>query len=204
MTDILVNIVNNDDDGLLKVSWSKGKHTPGGGPYQIRYSRIEERSKAVRGALQDLVDAGRGKKYDEYDDFVHKLAESGFRLYEALFFGDSQQDRNIATRARNWLEQNLRPLDDNITFRLPSRIHFPWGLIYDKRVTPNTDPSQFKENFWCQKYSVTVQYSTIQPEWEERLGPRRPSVCCLVRTKRYGQSLIKSSNPRKEIVFSPF
>jgi len=174
MTDILVDIFYDSDDGLLKVTWSHGKRTPGGGAYHVQYSRVEERSKAVRQALQDLVDAGRDKKYDQYDDLVRKLAAAGSRLYEALFFGYSQQDRNIATRARNWLEQHLRPLDDNITFRLPSRIHFPWGLIYDQPVTQDTDPREFKENFWCGKYSATVYYFSNQPEWEEKPWPRPP------------------------------
>src|SRR5262249_23538509 len=153
MTDIVVNIIHVSDEGLLKVAWFQGKQTPGGGAYHVGYSRIVERSKAVRDALQDLVDAGAAKRYTEYNDLVRKLAAAGFRLYEALFFGVTELDRTTAKRARDWLERNLRPLDDNITFRLPSRIHFPWGLIYDQAVTRDTDPSKFKENFWCQKFS---------------------------------------------------
>src|SRR5262245_1045495 len=174
MTDVLVDVFYNSDDGLLKVTWSHGKCIPGGGGYHVSYPRIEERSKVARHALQDLVDAGRGKNYQTYDDLVRKLAAAGFRRYEALFFGDSQQDRNIATRARTWLEQNLRPGEDNITFRLPSRIHFPWGLIYDQPVTRDTAPREFRKHFWCNKYSATVHYFSNKPEFEEKPWPQPP------------------------------
>lgn len=127
MTDILIDIFHNSDEGVLKVTWSYGKCTPGGGPYHVAYSDVEERSKAVRQALQDLVDAGLDEKRAQYDDLVRKTAAAGFKLYEALFFGHDQRDRDRARAARKWLEQHLRPTDDNITFRLPSRIHFPWG-----------------------------------------------------------------------------
>jgi hypothetical protein len=95
-------------------------------------------------------------------------------LYKALFVGQTQQDRNNAERARNWLERSLRPTADTITFRLPSRIHFPWGLIYDQPPNPDADQSEFKKNFWCEKYSATVHYFTNLPEWEEKAWPRPP------------------------------
>jgi hypothetical protein len=174
MADIIVDIFYDSDDGLLKVTWSRGISVLGGGPYHISYLRVEERSTAVRDALQELVHAGRDKKYDQYEDLVRETAKAGFKLYEALFFGASERDRNIATRARNWLEQHLRPTQDTITFRLPSRMHFPWGLIYDQPVKSDTDPGEFKKHFWCEKYSATVHYFTNRPEWEEKAWPSPP------------------------------
>jgi hypothetical protein len=172
MADIIVDIFNDEDSGTLKVTWSQGKRTQPN--YDVSFSRIAERSKTVRQALQDLVDAGRDRRYNQYDDLIRNIASAGFRLYEALFFGDGAENRDKATRTRNWLETRLRPGEDTITFRLPSRIHLPWGLIYDKPVMPDTDPAEFKKNFWCVKYSVTVHYFTNLPEWEEKAWPSPP------------------------------
>lgn len=38
----------------------------------------------------------------------------------------------------------------------------------------DTDPSEFKKNFWCEKYFATVHYFTNPPDWEEKAWPRPP------------------------------
>jgi CHAT domain len=181
MKQVIAEFTNYSDRGLWKVFWSYGNTVPGGRPYQIEDVGITQRSVAVRLALQEVVEEGRKRKLaqpnntpSQYDELVRQTAKAGFQLYEALFFGDSTQDKKIAAQVRDWLEQHLTPGEDTITFRLPSRIHFPWGLIYDQPVKPDTDPSEFKKHFWCEKYSTTVHYFFNQPQWEEKAWPRPP------------------------------
>jgi hypothetical protein len=90
VTDITVTFFNNTDAGTLKVTWSMGSTDVF---YHVKYTRIEERSRDVRSALQALVDAGRDKSYDKYDDLVRKLAYQGNRFYEALLFGEEAKDK---------------------------------------------------------------------------------------------------------------
>jgi hypothetical protein len=174
MKDIVVDLAYVSDEGLFKVLWNYGKRIPGGRHYYIRSSRIEGRSKDVRDALQDLVDAGREERVEDYNELVREVAAAGYKLYEALFFGDEEQDRRTAEKARKWLAENLRPLEDSITFRLPSRIHFPWGLIYDRPVDKDTDVNEFKVNFWCHKFSAAVHYFTNAADWEQKAWPHPP------------------------------
>jgi hypothetical protein len=168
VTDITVTFFNNTDAGTLKVTWSMGSTDVF---YHVKYTRIEERSRDVRSALQALVDAGRDKSYDKYDDLVRKLAYQGNRFYEALLFGEEAKDKVEAARARNWIKKHFRPKQDVMTFRLPSRIHFPWGLIYDQPVEDNTDQEEMKKHFWCVKFSATVHYFVNRLEWAENPWP---------------------------------
>jgi hypothetical protein len=171
MPDIVVDIFYDQDRGLLKVTWTQGDRSQP--HYFVSQNRIEERSIGVRKALQDVVDAGREKRYKDYDDLVRKTAEEGFRLYNALFFGEGPEDKRNAKRALTWVER-LTAGEDTITFRLPSRSHFPWGLIYDREVPQQTDRCELQKNFWCEKYSTRAHYFTNLPEWEEKPWPRPP------------------------------
>src|SRR2546423_10022500 len=104
MTDYVADIVADTDDGVFKITWTCGNTVPGGSHYHVSIELIKERAKGVRQKLQELVDAGRAKKYAEYDKYVGAVATEGFKLYEALFFGDEPQDKRVASRAREWLE----------------------------------------------------------------------------------------------------
>lgn len=169
MTEITVTIFNNTDEGTLKVTWSIGSSEVF---YHVKFTRIETRAKEVRDALQALVDAGRDEAYDKYDNLVRKLAAAGNKLYEALLFGESADDKVEAARARHSIKTYFRPADV-VTFRLPSRVHFPWGLIYDQPVEGNVDPEEIKKHFWCAKYSATVHYFINRLEWAENPWPRQ-------------------------------
>lgn len=55
------------------------------------------------------------------------------------------------------------PREDMITFTVPSRVHIPWGLIYDQPASENPleiDP----ERFWCLKYATAAHYFDCRPE----------------------------------------
>ncbi|MDP1865408.1 MAG: CHAT domain-containing protein [Bradyrhizobium sp.] len=168
MADITVTFFNNLDDGTLKVNWSMGSTEVF---YHISFTRLQDRSNEVRSALQAMVDAGRDKTYDKYDELVRKLATNGNKFYDALLFGEKADDKVEATRARNWIAKHFRPGQDAVTFRLPSRIHFPWGLIYDQPVKDGDDPDELKKHFWCAKFSATVHYFVNRFEWTENPWP---------------------------------
>jgi hypothetical protein len=168
MTDITVTFFNNVDDGTLKVTWSMNSTDVF---YHVKFTRIETRSRNVRSALQALVDAGRDKAYDKYDDLVRKLAQRGNELFEALLFGEEAIDKVEAGRARHWINAYFRPGRDLLTFRLPSKVHFPWGLIYDQPVDDSTSPQELKKHFWCVKFSATVHYFFNRLEWAESAWP---------------------------------
>lgn len=169
MADITVKFFNNHDEGLFKVTWSMGSKEVF---YHTSISKIETGSKKIRIALQELVDAGRDGEQQKYDDLVRKLAQEGNRLFEALLSGDQATDKTEAARARSWIKK-FRPGHDVITFRLPSKTHFPWGLIYDEPVDDKTDPQKFKEHFWCVKFSATVHYFVNRFEWFESAWPKQ-------------------------------
>jgi CHAT domain len=170
MADITVRFFNNLDEGLFKVTWSMGSKEVF---YHTSISRIEACSKKIRSALQELVDAGRDKEYAKYDHLVRKLAQEGYKLFEALLFGDQATDKTEAARARHWIRDFFVPNQDVITFRLPTKTHFPWGLIYDEPVDDATDPEQLKNHFWCVKFSATVHYFVNRFEWFESAWPKQ-------------------------------
>lgn len=169
MADITVRFFNDEGNGTLKVTWSKGAKDQE--PFSISTSLITQRADSVRDALQDLVEAGRTGQHDQYDDMVRTLAQAGHELYEALFFGEDDEDRRKANHARSWVENKLASDQDVITFNFPSRKHFPWGLIYDRLVTNETAPAELRKHFWCVKYSATTHYFVNLPEWEENSWP---------------------------------
>src|SRR5712691_3596645 len=98
MADITVDIQQDFQSGTLKVKWRSGIYARG--HYSVRQKLIQEESDDVRVALQELVDAGREGRAADYPALTHKVAEKGYALYEDLFSGVTQEDRDSAKRVQ--------------------------------------------------------------------------------------------------------
>jgi hypothetical protein len=165
MAEITVDISRNLQDGTLRIRWSKGSRAHR--PYFVKQPLIELHAQNVRNALQNLVDAGYDGRTGEYGELTAALARQGFNLYDALFFGATKPDQVQAKIVKDWVTTRLRPGEDRITFSVTSKIHIPWGLIYDQPVEGDEgdsapDPRVF-EHFWCQKFEAATQYFDIPP-----------------------------------------
>jgi hypothetical protein len=166
MAEIIAELFDDRDNGALRIKWYRGSDTHRA--YCVRRETVEKAAQRVRGALQDLVDAGREKKYDDYPDLVRRIAEQGHHFYNILFSGINEDDRRHAERAKEWVAG--RPSEDIITFTVPSRIHIPWGLIYDQPSSENPEEID-RERFWCLKHAAAAHYFDSRPEWVDVQWP---------------------------------
>jgi len=173
MPEIIAEIFDKNDAGDLRVKWYRDKYTQR--PYYIKKSRIDTAVKKARDALKKLVQAGRKQEHAKYKELTQEVASAGYEFYDALFFGISDVDRNNAERVQRWVEQNLLAGKDTITFMVPSRLHIPWGLIYDKAPAPmgaaNVDLNRLANDFWCMKYNVGALYFDSPPELVDTIWP---------------------------------
>ncbi|MDQ2974823.1 MAG: hypothetical protein M3R69_05340 [Acidobacteriota bacterium] len=151
----------------LKVVWNyQGRPHP---PYFVPEKLLKDRATDVRNALQRLMDKGMNNDglLVDCEQEVHEVAESGHKLYAALFHPGDGFD---AIRIRDWLKKETAGLQERgkqgqISFTVDSLIHIPWGLICDR------PPSEFKDHgtevfdsFWCIKYKLSSVFFRILPE----------------------------------------
>jgi hypothetical protein len=172
MPEIIAEIFNKQN-GDLRVKWYRDKYTQR--PYYVKKSRIDTAVKKTRDALKALVQAGRKQEHGKYEELTREVANAGYEFYDALFFGISDDDRNYAERAQKWVAENLKPGTNTITFLVPSRLHIPWGLIYDKPPpvagAPDVGLNELANDFWCMKYTVGALYSDSSPELVDTVWP---------------------------------
>jgi hypothetical protein len=166
MADITADIFNDSDNGALRIKWFRGSHTHH--PYCVRREAVEQAGRRARAALQELVEAGRQRKHKRYPELIRDVARQGYEFYNILFSGISETDRQRAKRAKEWVAG--RPPTDTITFSVPSRVHIPWGLIYDQAVSENPDEID-PERFWCLKHATVAHYFDCPPEWVDNPWP---------------------------------
>jgi hypothetical protein len=174
MPEIIADIFNKKQDGDLRVKWYRDKYTQR--PYYVKKSRVDTAVAKARGALKELVQAARKEQHARYKALTRDVAQAGYEIYDALFFGVQAEDRTNAERAQKWVAQNLKPGRDTITFVVPSRLHIPWGLIYDKPPPAadeldNIPIDQLANDFWCMKYNVGSLYSDTAPELVDTVWP---------------------------------
>lgn len=166
MTEEIYAAVTHGEEGTLRLEWSRGRFPHPS--YCVKREPLMEAAKNAREALQELMEAGRQNRTDQYLSLLRNVAAQGYELYQRLFFGKDIRDKPFAERARNWIE--ARDGDETITFLVPSKLHIPWGLIYDRPLSPDgTDVDS--ENFWSLKFAVTAQYSTIPPNGTDEAWP---------------------------------
>src|SRR5215472_11047156 len=152
MVDYTVYVARNTDAATLEINWHQDYRDLH--KYFIDEELITGRSNAVRAAVQELVTAIRDEKRDEYPRLLRIVAARGYDLYEVLFFGSDDDDQDRGDKARAWADQKLAAQRDTITFCVPSRIHIPWGLIYDRSIAEDSDDLADPGGFWCMKFLV--------------------------------------------------
>jgi hypothetical protein len=164
MAKITADIQLDQEADALNIYWQYNGYPRG--HYFVGWPLIKERAEQVRNALQELVDgycAGSNLKYPE---LLQEVARRGHDLYDALFAGLERQDNDVATRVRSQLPSWLKA-DDSVVFNVPSRIHVPWGLVYDGEVLDNALFSVDRDNFWCVKYKLVTKYRYLAAEGVE-------------------------------------
>jgi hypothetical protein len=149
----------------LKVAWESG-HFPRIGVYSVDRGLIEAKAAEVRKRLLELVqEVRKAKPPAPCGGPLKRLAEAGSELYEALFTPEAGKPIE-PDKVKKWLlkhQQNYQ-----ITFNVGSRVHVPWGLIYDADPgdltgKPADTAIDLYRDFWCLKYRVSTLYSRIEP-----------------------------------------
>lgn len=161
---IYVN-VSPDQGTWLKVTWTyKGLSWPA---YSIDRDLVRRKSEEVRRDLKSLVKHAleNGEHGCKASGAILKaIAESGHKLYLALFQGEKGQGN--PERIRHWLAERTEEL--RFTFVVDERVHIPWGLVYDSDpslLSGNPEDIELLHylNFWCIKYRLASVYARIDP-----------------------------------------
>jgi len=167
MTEQIYAAVTHGEEETLRLEWSRGPFPQPS--YCVKREPLMEAAKDAREALQELMEAGRQNRTSEYPSLLFNVAAKGYELYQRLFFGKDPKDKPFAERARRWIEG--RDDGDTITFLVPSKLHIPWGLIYDQPPLAADGSDVHPENFWCLKFAATAQYSSIPPNGTDEAWP---------------------------------
>src|SRR5262249_26594653 len=69
------------------------------------------------------------------------------------------------TRMKSWLDGSVK--SDDIVVSVPSRIHIPWGLVYDGVAAEGTSFEVAPGSFWCIKHKLATQYVYLAAEGVE-------------------------------------
>jgi hypothetical protein len=159
MADLTARVHRDTDTSTLQFNWMLG-HYPRG-QYSVDEGLLDETAKDARAALQELVDGWRAGNPAKYSELLHNVAAQGFELYNKLFLGSRSRDRDSAEKVKEYIAVKLNPLNDTITFEVPSAVHLPWGLLYDDPTVAGNgavDPNRF----WCMRYDVSTHYELLE------------------------------------------
>lgn len=158
------------DKECFKIIWTDATSGASFPAYLIPTGPVFEVTQKLRLALGNLVKLVINDGVEESSATLRQIAALGESLHESLFTGDSLGDSLIAKKIRDWIGQISKSDRIGITFVVGSKVHVPWGLIYEREFAgpcffSSTECWRFENfrDFWCVKYGVTSVYDRITP-----------------------------------------
>lgn len=147
----------------LKMVWRVGGSTFK--PYFVDLDLVENSSRKIRQTLEKIVKKGVEGDIRGGGLLLKELAGRGYELYELLFI---EPNGARGQEVRDWLETR-EPGRYRMNVTVDSRIHIPWGLVYDVEPSeltgePGDEGIELYQDFWCFKYMLSSIYNKFTPK----------------------------------------
>lgn len=184
---VKVDIKKGGSSDTLKIRWSNkdGEFEP----YFVDRKVMMRQADEARNELNRLVRKAMKDGVKHIGQNLKSLAEIGTMLYKAVFLGEGKS-KHHAQGVQDWLKKLSKPF--RIHFVVASRVHIPWGLIYDENIIALEDMDDFNvnqyQNFWCLKYLVSTLYNGINPLADVRIPGYNINLIPLFHKKVYNGS----------------
>lgn len=156
--------IKNEEDGVLKVSWSLGAHNCK--PYFVSRDNVVGAASDLRAELSNLVSAQQARDTARSAQALQAVAVQGARL-KRMFFQWDADGRN----EQAYVERILTTVEGadgrrSVCFFSGARLHIPWGLMYSGNPPAAADAKGVASmsGFWFTKFRLaTVYQDAVSP-----------------------------------------